>query len=130
MPKTMNADALRQKALEIISGASGAIPSMDVQIAIYGDTNDTDEHRRRAQRIRHALINLIGSKHIVKAGRGLYKLNNGRPEPQVHDLPTATKRKYTRHAHANGNGAANGDLKGYLIRDIRAKLSELEALLQ
>lgn len=131
MPKTLGAADLRDKTLEIVAAAKGApVGNGDIQVAIYGDTKDADEHRRRQQRLRHALIALLDSKHIVKAQRGYYSLNNGRPEPQVHDIPE--RRKYTRRNVAT-NGSTNGhatssDVRSYIIRDIRAKLTELEAL--
>lgn len=139
MPKTLGADALRDKALEMISASNEPVSAMSIQMTVLGDTKDVDEHRRRQQRLRHALINLIESKHIMKVARGYYQLNNGRPTPQVHDLPPLERPKGkkgrplgARNAvHYNGatNGAANGDLKSYLIRDIRGKLAELEALI-
>jgi hypothetical protein len=135
MPKTLDAEALRQRSLAIIEGANGPISAGDVQIELFGDTKDPDEHRRRQQRLRHSLLNLIDGKHIVKVSRGYYQINNGRPVPQVHDLPSVRRKAGrpigSRNTHANGhkNGAANGDLRAYLIRDIRGKLTELEALL-
>lgn len=133
MPKTLGAAALRDKTLEAITAAKGeSIATGDLQLSIYGDTKDADEYRRRAQRLRHALVALLDSKHIVRAEHGYYRLNNGRPEPAVHDLPVATtRRKYQRRNGAT-NGATNGStpssVGAYIIRDIRAKLAELEAL--
>ena len=134
MPKTLGAAGLRDKTLAAIAVANGEpVAAGDIQVSVYGDTQDADEHRRRQQRLRHALLALLDSKHIVKGQRGFYLLNVGRPAPAVHDLPVA-RRKYTRrNGTANGvtngaNGLSNSDVRAYIIRDIRAKLSELEAL--
>lgn len=124
MPKTVTAQQLRDKALALIKERPEGIKSGEIRVALLGNTNDIDEERRRGQRLYHALRNLEKSRFIDEIARGTWAPSNGRPKPEVSDLPRRS-RPGPKPGHKN---AANGDLKSYIIRDIRAKLAELEAL--
>jgi hypothetical protein len=133
VPKSVSAEELRERILSKIKENPEGVTTATLITEFFGNVKDEDEYRRGAQRVSFNLAVLKKAKLIKKYGGmlGVYKLLDGRPEPQVHDLPDAVvRRKYPRKngAHANGNGVANGDLKSYIIRDIRAKLTELEAL--
>lgn len=125
MPKTFTAEQLRDKALAMISEHPEGIKAAEIRTALLGNTNDVDEERRRHQRLYHALRNLEKSRFIDEIARGTWAPSNGRPKPEVTDLPARRGRPGPKPGHKN---AANGDLKSYIIRDIRAKLAELEAL--
>lgn len=122
------ADQIRQKVLAILKDHPEGMLSNELQTTIFGGTNNEDEHRRRQQHLGFAMLSLRKAQRVRKEGRmgKFFLLAPGeRPEPQVHDLPTNGKRG---RPHGSKNGVANGDLRSYIIRDIRSKLAELEAL--
>lgn len=124
MPKTVTAQQLRDKALAIIQEHPEGIKSAEIRVGLLGNTNDIDEERRRHQRLYHALRNLEKSQFVSEIARGTWAPFNGtRAKPEVHDIPR--RAAYGSKAKKN---ASNGDLKSYIIREIRAKLDELANL--
>lgn len=125
---TYNAQQVRDKALAIIKASPEGAKSSDIQVQIYGDTNSADEHRNRQARLGFALQTLRKAKLIQKAGGrlGSWTVHDGRPEPVVHDLPSNGARRG--RPRGSKDVSANGSLRSYIIRDIKAKLTELEAL--
>ena len=124
MPK-FTADQVREKALSLLKSHSAGMTSNELQIAIYGDTKNEDIYRRYQQHLGFAMQSLRKAGKVVKDGRmGKFSLGDGTPRPIINDLPLNTKRG---RPVGSKNGAAN-PLRAYLIRDIKAKLAELEAL--
>lgn len=127
MPKTAaTAEEIRQRILAMIKDAPDGVSTAEIIQDLFGGIKDEDEYRRGAQRVSFNLSVLNKAKRIKKYGGmlGKYRLLDDRPKPEVADIPT----RRGRGPNKPKNGAANGDLKSYIIRDIRAKLAELEAL--
>ena len=118
------ADQVSEKALALLKQHPEGLISSEIQSAIYGETKNEDIFRRNQQHLGFAMMTLRKSGKVLKDGRmGKFRLSNGAPSPDVHDLP-ASKRGRPR---GSTNGVAN-PLRAYLIRDIKAKLAELESL--
>lgn len=133
MAKSMEAGAVREAIVGLLKQNPEGLRVQQLAESILGATTNEDQRRARAARISFALRGLVDAKHIKKGplNTSPYFLADGRPEPVVHDLP------------ANGNGARRGRTPGsknkpkngeavglrlYIIRDIKTKLAELEAL--
>ena len=128
--KLLNAVETRERILGMLKAQPDGVTTADLIEALYGTVKSDAEHKRGAQRVSFALSQLRKSKHVAKYGGmfGVYKILNGRPVPEVGDLPVRRGRQ-PGSKNKSKNGSANGDLQGYILRDIRAKLAELEALL-
>lgn len=124
--KPLEAEEVREKVLALLKETPSGLRVLDLTNAIFGATDDYDKHRANSARISYALMGLKKAKRVKKIGglMGHVVLSDGRPTPEIHDLPANGKRTRSRAAH---NGTAN-PLRAYLIRDIKAKLAELEAL--
>lgn len=127
----LNADQLREAILEAVQANPEGVKTGELAELLF-KTKDEAEFKRLSARLSWALGTLKKAKRIDKKGgmNGMWLVHTGRPQPQVHDLPENGKRPYTRRGPNKHNGAFNGNgtLVGYILRDIRAKLSELEAL--
>jgi hypothetical protein len=102
--------------------------------AIYSRAPDRDKYEdlNAMQRLYYWLKSMAKSKHLLQVGRShssVYRLNNGRPKPEVTDIPKE-KRPYTPRGSKNGksNGAVNDQLVTFLVEDIRGKLDKLVEL--
>lgn len=121
------ADQVRDKALAILKAHPDGLHSLDLQVAIYGETKNDDEYRRRQQHLGFAMQTLRKAGRVKKDGRmGVFTLSDGTPQPVISDLPANARRG--RPKGSKNGVATNGDLRSYLIRSIRNDLAELEAL--
>lgn len=132
MPKTLEASEVRDKIVDLLKQHPDGLRVSDLAESILGATNNVDQARARAARISFSLRHLVKSRMIQKGPKNTspYFLSNGRPEPQVHDLPANGTRRGRQPGSKNKpkNGVAPEGLRAYIIRDIKVKLAELEAL--
>jgi hypothetical protein len=127
------ADQVREKALAILAQHPEGLSSQALQVAIYGEIKNkqSDTYRRAQQHLGFAMQALRKAQKVTKNGRmGVFTIlkPGERPEPEVHDLPASTRGRPRGSKNGARNGVASTDLRSYIIRDIRQKLSELEAL--
>lgn len=123
------ADQVRDKALAALKAHPSGMNSSELQTLIYGNTNDDIEYRRRQQHLGFAMQSLRKAQRVRKEGRmgKFFLIKEGeRVTPEVHDIPRNGAKRG--RPFGSKNGSANGDLRSYLIRSIRAQLDELEAI--
>lgn len=126
MEAIAEAAKLRDKILFTLGTRDLTMPELATVIFPKAEhTNNDVDYSRLARQVKK----LLDEGKITKKGlRGPLHL---RAKPHVDDLPDAapTKRTYTkRDQNGHANGSANGPLRAYLVREIRSKLDELEAL--
>jgi hypothetical protein len=121
------AKKLRQKISFALSTGARTTPELATVLYPKADHSNTDPDYGRLSRI---LAKMKDEGAIKKDGlRGPWQL---KAKPHVADLPDAAPQKRT-YTKRNGTGATNGasghsELRSYLVREIRSKLDELEAL--
>ena len=122
---------IRDGVLAALKDNPQGLPPGEIAKLVF-EVEEVENNER--QRVQYWVTSLTNSKHIHKKGYGraaLYALNKGRPEPDVHDVPA--RRTYTKRAKpdaaTNGVAGSASGVIAYVIRDIRAKLNELEGLI-
>lgn len=118
------AKKVRQKITFILSTRELTTPELSTIIYPKAEHSNLDVDYARLFRI---IKKMEEAGEVTKSGlRGPWRL---RAKPPVADLPeNPQKRVYTKRDKPSTNGDGNGVLRAYLVRDIRAKLDELEAL--
>jgi hypothetical protein len=123
----IEASELREKILAQLRSHAAGMRVKELAETILGKSDDLDEARARASRITFAMRALLEAKHVRKGPMNTspFFIREGRPEPNIADIPANARRGRPK---GSKNGVANGSLRSYILRDIRAKLAELEAL--
>lgn len=124
--KLMSADEARSKVLDLLKAQPEGMKVAELAAALYGEGKTVEDHRARQARMSFVLRSLGNQVKKGPLNTSPYTINTGRPEPVVHDLPANGKRG--RKPGSKNGVSANGSLRSYLIRSIRAQLAELEAL--
>lgn len=132
MPIAPSAESqkIRDAVLQALKDNPQGLPPGEIAKLVF-NVEELESNER--QRVQYWVTSLTHTKHLVKKGYGraaIYRLNTGRPDVEVHDVPA--RRTYTKRAKSDDAPATNGVASGliaYVIRDIRAKLNELEGLI-
>lgn len=129
---SLNAEQVRDKVLPLLEANPEGLRSLELVDNIYPETNDADEHHRRSQHMGFVMRSLAQAKRVKKVGNrmtGRWVILGNRPAPEIHDLPRNGDAKRGR-PRGSKNGEANGsaEVRAYILRDIKAKIAELEAL--
>lgn len=130
MPKPKNPNEVRAEVENLLK--KGPRTTTDIVETLYGANYDSNAYSRTSQ----IMMRLFKDKKVRKVDKNNrmspWTWNEGSPKPDVSDIPDApAKRVYKKNKGASvnvrGNGSAN-PLAAYLVRDIKTKLAELEAI--